>query len=81
MSVQHVTYLIIGAGLAGSAAAQAIRLRDPAGSILLVGQEINRPYNRPPLCKDYLLRKVGRTSLTTLPLGWYADNRVELATG
>lgn len=81
MNSQHVNYLIIGAGLAGSAAAQAIRLRDPIGSITLVGQEINRPYHRPPLTRNYLLRKVARTGLITLPLGWYADNHVELSTG
>lgn len=77
----HVTYLIIGAGLAGSAAAQAIRLRDPKGSVLLVGQEINRPYHRPPLRREFLLGQVKRAELVTLPVGWFQDNQVQLVTG
>jgi len=81
MNAQHVSYLIIGGGLAGSAAAQAIRLRDAGGSIVIVGQEINRPYNRPPLCRQYLLRKTGRAAMMTVPLGWYSDNQVQLITG
>ena len=81
MHATHVQYLIAGAGAAGSAAAQAIRLRDPKGSILLVGQEVNRPYQRPRLSHDYLLRRVSRTELITLPVGWYADNDVRLVTG
>lgn len=81
MNASHVQHLIAGAGAAGSAAAQAIRLRDPKGSILLVGQEVNRPYQRPRLSHDYLLRKAARTELNTLPVEWYADNEVRLVTG
>jgi 3-phenylpropionate/trans-cinnamate dioxygenase ferredoxin reductase subunit len=77
----HATYLIVGAGLAGSSAAQAIRLRDPRGSVLMVGREINRPYHRPPLCREYLLRKASRADLITLPGEWFRDNRVQLVTG
>lgn len=81
MNSHHINYLLVGAGVAGSSAAQAIRLRDPKGSILLVGQEINRPYQRPRLSHDYLLRRLDRTELITLPVGWYADNNVRLVTG
>ncbi|HRK32184.1 MAG TPA: FAD-dependent oxidoreductase [Tepidisphaeraceae bacterium] len=81
VNAHHVRYLIIGGGLAGSAAAQSIRLRDPHGSIVIVGQEINRPYNRPPVCREYLHRKTGRAAMMTVPLGWYSDNQVQLITG
>ena len=54
MSNFHVKYLLVGGGLAGSEAAQAIRKLDPNGDLLLVGQEINRPYHRPPLSKEFL---------------------------
>ena len=47
-------------GLASCSAARAIRERDTEGSVLLVGQEINRPYHRPPLSKAYLRREVQR---------------------
>jgi len=45
-------YLILGAGMAASAAAQGIRRRDPRGSIGLIGAEAHPPYDRPPLTKD-----------------------------
>jgi NADPH-dependent 2,4-dienoyl-CoA reductase/sulfur reductase-like enzyme len=45
------TYVIIGGGMTGDAAAQGIRELDPTGSILLVASEAHAPYNRPPLSK------------------------------
>ncbi|HJU06877.1 MAG TPA: FAD-dependent oxidoreductase [Rhodanobacteraceae bacterium] len=45
-------YLILGAGMAGSAAAKGIRSRDPKGAIALLGAEPHPPYDRPPLSKD-----------------------------
>ncbi|HEX6612291.1 MAG TPA: FAD-dependent oxidoreductase [Rhodanobacteraceae bacterium] len=45
-------YLILGAGMAASAAARGIRERDPRGSIGLIGAEAHPPYDRPPLTKD-----------------------------
>lgn len=44
-------YLIVGAGMAGAAAAAAIRERDAAGSIGMIGEESDPPYDRPPLSK------------------------------
>src|SRR4051812_29133129 len=81
MSDTHVKYLLIGGGLASSAAAQAIRHADTKGSILLVGQEINRPYRRTGLAGPYLLRQVGRDALFTLPPYWFERNAVTLRTG
>lgn len=81
MNRQHVKYLIAGGGVAGSSAAEAIRRHDPAGSVLFVGQEVNRPYNRPALSKGFLLRRTSREDLTALPVGWYAERRIELRTG
>lgn len=81
MSNLHVRYLLVGGGLASSSAAAAIREVDPEGSVLLVGQEVNRPYHRPPLSKQYLRREQGRAELMTVPVGWFAEHRVELRTG
>lgn len=81
MSNLHVKYLLVGGGLASSSAAAAIRELDRDGSILLVGQEINRPYHRPPLSKEYLRRQRSRAELTTQPVGWFAERGVELRTG
>ena len=50
--MQHVyDYLIVGAGLAGEAAAQAIRGADDQGTIGMLGDEAHPPYDRPPLSK------------------------------
>ncbi len=81
MSHLHVKYLLAGGGVASSAAAVAIRQTDPVGTILMIGQEINRPYNRPQLSKQYLRRHSGHEGLFTLPAEWFAENRVELRTG
>ena len=48
---QQFKYVIVGAGLAGASAVQGIRERDATGSILLIGEEIHLPYDRPPLSK------------------------------
>ena len=77
----HVRYLLVGGGVASSAAARAIRERDREGALLLVGQEINRPYQRTPLSSDYLLRRTARDALFTMPPEWYERNGVALRTG
>ncbi|WP_250504202.1 FAD-dependent oxidoreductase [Caballeronia sp. AZ7_KS35] len=46
--------LIVGAGHGGAQAAVALRQRGFAGSIAVVGEEPELPYERPPLSKDYL---------------------------
>lgn len=81
MSDIHVRYLLIGGGVASGAAVQGIRQIDPAGSIMLVGQEINRPYYRRRLGKDYLLGKVQHEDLFMQSDSWYIDQHVELHTG
>src|SRR5215204_3181645 len=81
MSDLHVRYLLVGGGVASSAAAAAIRERDREGSILLVGQEINRPYQRTALSGDFLLRATPREALFTMPAAWYERSGVALRTG
>ncbi len=81
MSDLHVRYLLVGGGAASSAAAAAIRERDREGSVLLVGQEINRPYRRTALSSAYLLRRAPRETLFALPADWYEQNGVALRTG
>ena len=81
MSGLHVKYLLVGGGVASSAAAAAIRQRDRDGSLLLVGQEVHRPYNRPMLSKEYLLGRTARPDLFTQSDHWFADNHIEMRTG
>ncbi len=44
-------YLIVGGGMASDAAVRGIREIDPDGSLGLIGEETDPPYNRPPLSK------------------------------
>jgi len=81
MSIQHVKYLLIGGGLASTAGAQAIRRLDNEGEMLLIGQEVVRPYHRPALSRDYLLGRRSKPDLFTLQDTWFTENRVELRTG
>ena len=53
MSVKS-TFVIVGAGLAGAKAAETLRSQGFDGRIVLIGDETARPYERPPLSKDYL---------------------------
>jgi 3-phenylpropionate/trans-cinnamate dioxygenase ferredoxin reductase subunit len=81
MSNPHVKYLLIGGGVASSAAAQAIRELDHEGEVLLINQEATRPYHRPPLSKEALRNHQPRSALFTHPAGWFASNGIELRTG
>jgi 3-phenylpropionate/trans-cinnamate dioxygenase ferredoxin reductase subunit len=47
-------FVIVGGGLAGAKAVEALRAADFAGRIVLVGDETTLPYERPPLSKAYL---------------------------
>src|SRR2546430_3465651 len=49
--MNRYTYLIVGGGMTGDAAAQGIREIDSSGTIGLVSAEPHQPYNRPPLSK------------------------------
>ncbi|MGW2054395.1 NAD(P)/FAD-dependent oxidoreductase [Streptomyces sp. NPDC001840] len=51
--------VIVGASLAGLRAAEALRSEGFTGSLTLVGEEPDPPYDRPPLSKQVLLGRVG----------------------
>ncbi len=74
-------YVIVGAGLAGAKAAEALREQGFAGEIVLVGKETHLPYERPPLSKDFLAGKAEQDSFTVHPASWYDDNRIDLRRG
>jgi 3-phenylpropionate/trans-cinnamate dioxygenase ferredoxin reductase subunit len=75
------TFIIVGGGLAGAIAAQTLREEGFPGRITLLGDEPHRPYERPPLSKDYLQGKADRDSIFAHPEPWYADHAVELRLG
>ncbi|WP_298253949.1 NAD(P)/FAD-dependent oxidoreductase [uncultured Arthrobacter sp.] len=52
------TLAVVGASLAGLSAARAARARGFSGRLIMIGDEHHRPYDRPPLSKDFLLGRV-----------------------
>uniref|UniRef100_A0A0M3IJJ5 Pyr_redox_2 domain-containing protein n=1 Tax=Ascaris lumbricoides TaxID=6252 RepID=A0A0M3IJJ5_ASCLU len=57
---EEIPYLLIGAGTAAYYAALSIRARDADAKVLMIGEENQLPYNRPPLSKE---------------LWWYGDDK------
>jgi len=72
------TFVIVGAGLAGAKAAEALRTEGFEGRVVLFGEEADRPYDRPPLSKDFLQGKSEKEKIYVHPEGWYAEHDVEL---
>jgi 3-phenylpropionate/trans-cinnamate dioxygenase ferredoxin reductase subunit len=73
------TFVIVGASLAGAKAAETLREEGFDGRILLFGDEPERPYERPPLSKDYL-RGEADSKPYVHDESFYADNAIELHT-
>jgi NADPH-dependent 2,4-dienoyl-CoA reductase/sulfur reductase-like enzyme len=74
-------FVIAGGGLAAAKAAQTLRDEGYDGEIVLIGSEPERPYERPPLSKGYLLGQAERDSIYVHPAGWYAEHQVDLRPG
>jgi len=75
-SIERVA--IVGAGLAGARAAEALRKDGYDGAITLLGAEADRPYLRPPLSKEYLRGESDREKLYVHPAAFYEDHRIDL---
>ena len=67
MSDRHVDYALIGGGLAAGNCARWLRESGADGSILLIGRELDLPYNRPPCSKGYLQGKESREEVLFRP--------------
>jgi 3-phenylpropionate/trans-cinnamate dioxygenase ferredoxin reductase subunit len=75
------TYLIVGASLCGAKAAETLRGEGFGGTVILLGSETERPYERPPLSKGYLLGKEDKSVIYVHEEGWYAEHDVDLRLG
>jgi 3-phenylpropionate/trans-cinnamate dioxygenase ferredoxin reductase subunit len=73
--------LIVGGGQAGAQAAISLRQGGFAGSITIVGEEIDAPYERPPLSKDYLAGDKTADRLALRPPAFWAERNVTLLLG
>ncbi|MGW8632456.1 NAD(P)/FAD-dependent oxidoreductase [Streptomyces sp. NPDC055793] len=75
------TFVIVGGGLAGAKAAETLRTEGFTGRVILICDERDHPYERPPLSKGYLLGKEERDSVFVHEPAWYASHDIELHLG
>lgn len=74
------TFVIVGASLAGAKAAEELREQGFEGKVILIGDEAQRPYERPPLSKDYLRGEADEKPFVH-DAGFYEENGIDLRTG
>ena len=73
--------LIVGGGHGGAQAAIALRQRGFAGSLAIVGDESDLPYERPPLSKEYLAGDRPFARLLIRPPAFWAEREVAMLLG
>jgi 3-phenylpropionate/trans-cinnamate dioxygenase ferredoxin reductase subunit len=82
MPDRTVGYLLIGGGLASANCARHLREQGAEGEVLIVGRELDPPYNRPPLTKKYLTgEETLEKDVLFRPESWYAEQQIEVLTG
>lgn len=79
--VDRARYIVVGGGLAGGSAVEAIRERDPVGRLMLVTEEKQRPYDRVPLSKTYLTGRLPREGVFLKKPEFYEHKHIELLIG
>ncbi|QKW49756.1 NAD(P)/FAD-dependent oxidoreductase [Streptomyces buecherae] len=77
----HRTFVIVGGGLAGAKAAETLRAEGFTGRVILICDERDHPYERPPLSKGFLSGSQERDSVFVHEPGWYAQAHIELHLG
>lgn len=75
------TYVVVGAGLAGARAVQALRDAGDGARVVMLGEEGAPPYDRPPLSKGFLAGETAREEIDVLDAGWFAEHDVDLRLG
>jgi 3-phenylpropionate/trans-cinnamate dioxygenase ferredoxin reductase subunit len=69
------TFVIVGASLAGANAVEELRGQGFDGQLLLIGDEAELPYERPPLTKDYLRGESPREKAYVHPKAFYMSTK------
>src|SRR5437762_4658556 len=78
---QAPTFVVVGAGQAGGRAVETLRQEGFDGRIVLLGAELERPYERPPLSKDVLRGEAKDEKVFLRPPEYYDDQKIELRLG
>lgn len=73
--------IIVGGGQAAAQAIHVLVQKGYTGTITLVGDESDPPYQRPPLSKKYLAGELDRSRLYFRPRTFYAQHDVALELG
>ncbi|NMO93862.1 NAD(P)/FAD-dependent oxidoreductase [Actinomycetospora sp. TBRC 11914] len=76
-----MSHVIVGAGLAGVRTAEGLREAGYDGEVVLLGAEEHRPYDRPPLSKDYLQGATDQDGVFLQSAAWFGEHGVDLRTG
>ncbi|MDA5193890.1 NAD(P)/FAD-dependent oxidoreductase [Govanella unica] len=79
--MQQFDILIVGAGHAGAQAAILLRQKGYAGSLAIIGDEPDYPYERPPLSKDYFAGEKPFERIMIRPAGFWAEKNVTMMLG
>jgi 3-phenylpropionate/trans-cinnamate dioxygenase ferredoxin reductase component len=80
MSARAVKYLLVGGGLASANCARWLREEGADGEIVVVGRELDPPYNRPECSKGYLRGEESREEPLFRPQAWWVEQDIELLT-
>jgi NADPH-dependent 2,4-dienoyl-CoA reductase/sulfur reductase-like enzyme/nitrite reductase/ring-hydroxylating ferredoxin subunit len=70
--------VVVGAGAAGSAAAEMVRRRGYDGPVVVLDPDADAPYDKPNLSKDYLAGSAPEEWIPLRPAAFWADNGIEL---
>ncbi len=81
MSPVHAGVVVVGAGHSGGRLAQRLRSRGYQGRLTVIGEEMDPPYERPPLSKSVLAGRVPAEKTHLCERSWYSSNGVTLRVG
>ena len=70
-------FVVVGASLAGGTAAATLREEGFDGRVILIGEELTPPYERPPLSKEYFRGEAPFADALVRPKDFYASNDIE----
>jgi len=73
--------VIVGGGHGGAQAAVALRQRKFSGTVAIVGEEPDLPYERPPLSKEYLAGEKGFERILIRPASFWIERQVAMLAG
>jgi 3-phenylpropionate/trans-cinnamate dioxygenase ferredoxin reductase subunit len=79
--MSHYDVLIVGAGHAGAQAGISLRQLGFEGSVAMVGDEREPPYERPPLSKEYLAGDKSFERILIRPLSFWQERNIDMLLG